>query len=220
MTSDAKKTTEEDKAAAGDVPRRAGIPATKAVLGADEQQAAAEGKASPDAPVRTEPAPKAVLVADQPAVPGPFEGDERDKGTREAEVLGVDYQRAGQVRQMLAERANLVAYNNTDRLAALDEALRAAGYTGDLDAGAQGDPGPLGRATRADKQVHAAHPAGGPDVTDKPTGVGPTTAPAKPTAGKGVTSAFMSPEPSRSAGADTTAAKQKTEPGKPGTSSR
>lgn len=186
-------TEKKDDKTAGDVPRRTEIPATKAVLADDQAQAAGEKWATPGAkPAETPPAPKVVLADDVSAAPKPFADDARDKGTREAEVLGVDYQRAGQVRQLLGERANLVAYGNTDRVEAIDEALRAAGYTGDIAAGADGDPGPLGRATRADKQVHAAHPGGGPDTTAKPAGVGPKTA---PEAGKGVTSSFMSPPP-------------------------
>jgi hypothetical protein len=102
----------------------------------------------------------------------------RDKGTREAEVLGVDYQRAGQVRQLLAERANMVAYNAADRVASIDLALQELGYTGDLTAGADGDPGrlPEGRASRADKSLHTDAPT----APEPRANVGKAAAPAAP----------------------------------------
>lgn len=92
-----------------------------------------------------------------PHTPTPFEST--DKGIREAGVLGVEYQKAGQVRQLLAERANLVAHGNIDRLVGVDQALSALGYTGDRTIGSTGDPAPLGRATRpADSTVKTDAP--------------------------------------------------------------
>jgi hypothetical protein len=101
-----------------------------------------------------------------------------DKASKEAEVLGVDYQQAGQVRQLLAERRNMVAYGNTERVAGIDSALAALGYTGDRMAGASGDPGPLGRSSRSSKAVRTDAPTA--DVAkanaEKPaTTSGPTT---------------------------------------------
>lgn len=98
----------------------------------------------------------AALTAARIANPG--DSENRDRALKEAELLGVDYQRAGQIRQMLAERANAVAYGQTDRIEGIDRALRENGYTGDLTIGAGGDPskGPVGRATRSEKTVQAA----------------------------------------------------------------
>jgi hypothetical protein len=38
------------------------------------------------------------------------------------------YQQAGQIRQLLAERENAVAYEQTDRIAAIDKQLSGLGY--------------------------------------------------------------------------------------------
>lgn len=38
------------------------------------------------------------------------------------------YQQAGQIRQLLAERENAVAYEQTDRIAAVDKQLSGLGY--------------------------------------------------------------------------------------------
>jgi hypothetical protein len=96
-----------------------------------------------------------------------------DKAAKDAEVLGVPYQVAGQVRQLLAQRANALAYLNLDLVASIDVNLAAIGYCGDLTADPDDDLGPLGRKSRSDKTV----------TTDSPTksesGTGGTTAPAK-----------------------------------------
>jgi hypothetical protein len=87
----------------------------------------------------------------------------RDKAVKEAEVLGVNYQYAGQVRQLLAERANVIAYGNTDRLAGIETALDALGYSGDRSIGASSDSGPAGRSSRADKTLRSDAPTTGDD---------------------------------------------------------
>lgn len=78
-----------------------------------------------------------------------------DPGILEAEALGVEYQKAGQVRQLLAERQNMVAYGNIDRVVSIDQNLTMMGYTGDRTIGATGDPGPIGRTSRSDQMVTA-----------------------------------------------------------------
>ena len=110
-----------------------------------------------------------------PHTPTPFESV--DKGIREAETLGVDYQKAGQVRQLLAERANLVGHGNIDRLVGIDQALTAMGYTGDRTIGSAGDPAPLGRTSQSDNTVRTADTADTADTaaTSGTTGAGVTT---------------------------------------------
>jgi hypothetical protein len=81
-----------------------------------------------------------------------------DKTRREAEALGVPYQQAGLVRQLLAERANALAYGNKDRVTGIDSSLDALGYTGDRTVGASGTP--VGRSSRPeDKAVRTDAPS-------------------------------------------------------------
>jgi hypothetical protein len=99
-----------------------------------------------------------------------------DPAIQKARDLGVQYQQAGQVRQLLAERQNAVAYGMLDRIVGIDRSLSEMGYTGDRTVGSSGDPGPLGRASRSDKTVQAETP-----TTNK--------------SGSGITSSFMGPKP-------------------------
>jgi hypothetical protein len=92
----------------------------------------------------------------------------RDKAAREAEVLGVNYQYASQVRQLLAERANVIAYGNVDRLAGIETALDALGYTGDRSIGASS--GPMGRSARSDQSVKTSASGGGSSDSGGSTG--------------------------------------------------
>jgi hypothetical protein len=89
---------------------------------------------------------------------------------------GVDYQRAGQVRQLLAERVNARAYGMTERLAAIDKQLAELGYTRkggsgkDADAVAKAEA-PPGRSTRGRQTADA----GSTDPDDKPASPGAGT---------------------------------------------
>jgi hypothetical protein len=102
-----------------------------------------------------------------------------DKAAKDAEVLGVPYQTAGQVSQLLAQRANALAYLNLDLVASIDVNLAAIGYCGDPTADAGGDPGlPLGRKSTSDKTV-TADSATADAVAKAGNGNPTTTAPAK-----------------------------------------
>jgi hypothetical protein len=97
-----------------------------------------------------------------------------DKPKNDAEVLGVDHQRAGQVRQLLAERANCVAYGQPDRVKSIDVSLDMMGYTGDRTIGPSGLP--VGRSAKPDNAVTTA--ADAPKTPDVPK----TAPPASPAA--------------------------------------
>jgi hypothetical protein len=103
------------------------------------------------------------------------EGYDKDKAAKEAEVLGVHYQYAGQVRQLLAERANLIAYGNVDRLAGIETALDALGYTGDRSIGASSADGPLGRSSRSDRSVTTDTPTAGTSKSSAATATSTST---------------------------------------------
>jgi len=85
--------------------------------------------------------------------------------TADGGIPGVAYAAAGDVRRMLNERANAVAYGQTDRIVGIDRDLKEAGFTGDPAAFAAGDKGPVGRSS------------GKPDVT-APVVTAPAAAPA------------------------------------------
>jgi hypothetical protein len=91
--------------------------------------------------------------------------------------LGVDYRMAGDVRRMLNDRANAVAYGNTDRVKHIDRDLLAAGFKGDPEAfqGGNWTRTPVGRTS------------GKPNVTSPVV----TDPPAKTSTG-GVTSSLLS----------------------------
>jgi hypothetical protein len=114
-----------------------------------------------------------------------------DKTLKEAESLGVNYQQAGQVRQLLAERANAVAYKKLDRVASIDDSLDAIGYTGDREAGASGQPGPLGRTSRPDKTLRSDAPTGSKSAEQ--AGTAGTGVAASSTAKSGTTTPAASP---------------------------
>lgn len=73
--------------------------------------------------------------------------------------LGVDYQRAGQVRQLLAERELAGIYGQTGRVAAADKQLAELGFTRDeaTPAVSRSTP-PVGRAARQDQMAKTAAP--------------------------------------------------------------
>lgn len=91
------------------------------------------------------------------------------------EELGVSYQMAGQVRQLLAERANLVAYGNVDRVKAIDKDLKMMGFDKDPAAFAPG-------AQRADVPAGRTAPrsATAPQVTTAPSATASTTSATAP----------------------------------------
>ncbi len=114
---------------------------------------------------QTSPAPRREDIVAVAAAMTAANPPSTDKAIKEAELLGVPYQAAGQVRQLLAQRANALAYQNLDLVASIDVNLAAIGYCGDLTADPAGDPAPLGRESRSDKTV----------TTDSPTAGGGTT---------------------------------------------
>lgn len=74
--------------------------------------------------------------------------------------LSVDPQRAGQVRQLLAERTNAAAYGQASRVAAVDKQLAELGYK------PEGEPArvsrstpPQGRMSRASEKTSVADEA-------------------------------------------------------------
>lgn len=83
------------------------------------------------------------------------------------EELGVSYQKAGQVRQLLAERANLVAYGNVDRVKAIDNDLAMMGFDKDPEAFAPGST----RALPVDRT--APRGATAPQVSAEPQASAP-----------------------------------------------
>lgn len=123
-----------------------------------------------------------------------------DKAAKEAELLGVSYQKAGQVRALLGQRENALAYGNNDLVRDIDRSLEMMGYTGDPIAGATGDPGPLGRQSRSDKTIHADAPTA-PDA-DTDTKTGGTTS-----AGVSGTSGTTSGVSAKTSGTDTSSKK-------------
>lgn len=70
------------------------------------------------------------------------------------QVEGVDYQRAGQVRQLLAERVNAEAYGNAARVEQIDRDLAELGYAKPKPAKVAKDEEPQGRATRQAARQH------------------------------------------------------------------
>lgn len=78
--------------------------------------------------------------------------------------VGVEYQRAGQVRQLLAERANAEAYGQSDRVAAVDKQLAELGVSASAPKVERSSP-PAGRGAKQERaQTTAAEkPA---DVAD------------------------------------------------------
>jgi hypothetical protein len=65
------------------------------------------------------------------------------------DVGGVAYQRAGLVRQLLAERENAVAYGQKDRVEAADKQLAELGYSEPEKEPRQGrESAPAGRSSR------------------------------------------------------------------------
>jgi hypothetical protein len=63
-------------------------------------------------------------------------------------MADVDYQRAGLVRQLLAERENVVAYGNEPRVKQIDRQLADLGYEKPKPARVARDEPPQGRATK------------------------------------------------------------------------
>lgn len=82
--------------------------------------------------------------------------------------LGVDHRRAGAVRRILNERANAVAYGNTDLVKRLDQDLKEVGFTGDPEKVELTDRVPTGRSS------------GKPNVTSPVVTSTTTTASSKP----------------------------------------
>jgi hypothetical protein len=115
---------------------------------------------------------------------------ESDPGIAKAQELGVNYQRAGQVRQALSEHRNATRQGNADRVKAAKKNLAALGFEGDLEVDDETteDDGktPRGRQTRESKSVKTDAPAAkdaGPSVSRYSTST-PTASPSKPDASK------------------------------------
>jgi hypothetical protein len=66
----------------------------------------------------------------------------------------VDYQRAGLVRQLLAERENVVAYGNEPRVKEIDRQLADLGYEAEKPVKVEKDEPPKSRATKQASQRH------------------------------------------------------------------
>lgn len=86
-------------------------------------------------------------------------------------MADVEYQRSGQVRQALAERANAVRLGAVDRVKAADKTLAALGYSEPEAAPAvERSSPPAGRATRQERASKTAAPA--PASVEKPQAKG------------------------------------------------
>ncbi len=86
------------------------------------------------------------------------------------ELGDVDYLHAGQVRQLLAERVNAVAYGMTDRVAELDKQLAEFGYVAPekVEKVARDEP-PQDRRAAHERTEKAAEIADGPPASGRRT---------------------------------------------------
>jgi type II secretory pathway pseudopilin PulG len=95
-----------------------------------------------------------------------------DPGIVKAQEMGVQYQRAGQIRQAMQEHRNATRHGNDERVKAAKKNLAALGFEGDpeVDDETTEDDGktPRGRQTRESKSVKTDAPASkeaGPSVS-------------------------------------------------------
>jgi hypothetical protein len=105
-----------------------------------------------------------------------------DPGIVKAQEMGVQYQRAGQIRQAMQEHRNATRHGNDERVKAAKKNLAALGYEGDpeVDDETTEDDGktPRGRQTRESKTVKTDAPGYSPSVTRYSTST-PAASPSK-----------------------------------------
>lgn len=85
-------------------------------------------------------------------------GSAKSKDEPKEVPLGETYQRAGQIRQMINEIANLKIFDNTERIKAIEKDLKAIGFEGDPHAELTDESGPVGRSTRQERTVSTDAP--------------------------------------------------------------